>query len=147
MQIRTETMIDAPASTVWQVLTDFRAYGQWNPFILSIRGDLVEGEQLQVVVHQPGGRELGYHPKVLKVVPGEQLRWRARLMFGGLFDGEHYFLLEERQADDGSKQTRLIQGEDFSGWLVKWLTRSLHRTARGFAAMNQAIKKRAEAVA
>ncbi len=145
MQVRTETVINASPERVWDVLTDFRAYSQWNPFITGISGKLAQGEQLQVIVHQPGGRELSFHPKVLKVAAARELRWKAQLMFGGLFDGEHYFELHAAEGDEGLQQTRLVHGEQFSGLLVKMLTRRLTQTARGFASMNQAIKARAEA--
>ena len=37
-RIDTETLIQAPPQRVWSVLTDFAAYSQWNPFIVSITG-------------------------------------------------------------------------------------------------------------
>jgi len=37
--IATEILIQAPPTRVWQVLTDFGAYPQWNPFIVSLQGE------------------------------------------------------------------------------------------------------------
>lgn len=31
--IRTEIKIHAPVTIVWQTLTDFASYADWNPFI------------------------------------------------------------------------------------------------------------------
>ena len=35
-----ETPISAPVELIWDVLTDLPRYGEWNPFITSIEGDL-----------------------------------------------------------------------------------------------------------
>ncbi len=37
-KIETEIIIDAPVTTVWQVLTDFERHPTWNPFIKAIAG-------------------------------------------------------------------------------------------------------------
>jgi len=39
-----------------------------------------------------------------------------------------------------------VHGEDFKGLLVRFLGQQLTATARGFVFMNQALKRRAEAV-
>jgi len=57
----------------------------------------------------------------------------------GLFDGEHGFRLE---AIAGG--CRLHHGETFNGILVPLFGRMLDDTERGFAALNAALKERAE---
>ncbi|HWC70427.1 MAG TPA: SRPBCC family protein [Actinomycetota bacterium] len=47
-ELRTEIEIDAPPEQVWQVLTDFGAYPDWNPFIRSIEGEPQVGSRLNV---------------------------------------------------------------------------------------------------
>ena len=42
--------IEAPAATVWQVLTDFAAYGQWNPFVPECRCELKPGGAIEMQV-------------------------------------------------------------------------------------------------
>jgi hypothetical protein len=64
----------------------------------------------------------------------------GHLLVSGVFDGEHYFLLEPI----GSERTRFTQGEKFSGLLVGLLGGMLSATEAGFKAMNTALKKQAE---
>jgi hypothetical protein len=138
MQLRTEIDIDAPAREVWEVLTNFRAYPEWNPFITSVRGKPRVGQTLEVVLSPPRSREMKFTPEVLRVDPFVELRWRGVLYFDWLFVGEHFFQLKEIDA----RRTRLVHGEDFSGWLAKII--SFTNTTRGFVFMNQALKKRVE---
>ncbi|WP_083862001.1 SRPBCC family protein [Halogeometricum pallidum] len=42
-EIQTEIEIDAPPETVWEQLTDFASYEQWNPHISRVSGELREG--------------------------------------------------------------------------------------------------------
>jgi hypothetical protein len=77
---------------------------------------------------------------VITVRPERELRWLGQLFISGLFDGEHYFLLEPI----GAERTRLTQGENFSGLLVGVLGGALSATESGFKAMNTALKHEAE---
>jgi len=47
-ELRTEIEIDAPPERVWDVLTDFGAYPEWNEFITSIKGEPTVGSRLLV---------------------------------------------------------------------------------------------------
>ncbi|HRF20156.1 MAG TPA: SRPBCC family protein, partial [Chitinophagaceae bacterium] len=46
-QIITEIIINSSKEKVWQVLTDFSSYHVWNPFIISIEGELKKGSKLK----------------------------------------------------------------------------------------------------
>jgi hypothetical protein len=139
--IRTEIEIAAPLQRVWSVLMDLPGHQRWNPFVRSIEGIPRVGEMLKIVVQAPGGRSIRFRPRVLAVDTTHEFRWKGKFFVQGLFDGEHFFLLEARP--DGG--VRFQQGETFSGLLVPFLKSSLEgATKEGFIAMNQAIKREAE---
>jgi hypothetical protein len=138
--ITTETQINASAVRVWEVLTDFASYPEWNPFITSIRGSLVEGSKLQVRLEPPGGRGIKMTPTILSIVPQEQLKWLGHLLVPGVFDGEHRLQV----GDLGNGSARFTQEERFSGVLVPLTGRLLTKTRQGFEDMNQALKERSE---
>ena len=138
--IETKIEIDAAAARTWAVLTDFARMPSWNPFIKFISGNLAPGERLSVYVAPPGKSGMRFKPTVLTVRPQRELRWLGSLLIPGLFDGEHYFLLEPI----GGSQTRLRHGEKFSGLLVGLLGKTLAATEAGFAAMNTALKREVE---
>jgi hypothetical protein len=138
-EIRTEIHIAASAARVWAILTDLAAFPDWNPLVLEGSGELRPGARLRLRIRS--GRELRVRPLVLAARPERELRWRGELLHPWLFAGEHYFLLEP-----DPKGTRLVHGERFSGVLVGLVGRMLDaHAARDFAAMNQALRRRAEA--
>ena len=140
-QLYTEINIDAPAGRVWQVLTDFDAYPQWNPFMTKASGTPVQGERLTIRMQPEGGRAMTFRPRVREAVPQRRLRWLGRFLLPGIFDGEHSFTIEP--LDNGG--VRFIQQENFRGVLVPLMARSLQRhTLPAFERMNQAVKRRAE---
>jgi hypothetical protein len=142
-EIVAEVEIEAPAERVWQVLTDFERYREWNPSIRRISGEKRAGGRLDFEGAMGGTRTMRFRPEVLVYEPERELRWLGTLFVRGLFDGEHGFVIE--QLDAG--RSRFVQSERFRGVLVPllwWIIGA--NTVRGFEAMNRALKERAEGV-
>jgi hypothetical protein len=135
--------ISASPARVWEILIDFPAYPSWNPFIRSISGAPMVGSRLKVKIQPQGGRQMSLAPTLLAVSPSKEFRWKGQLLFPGIFDGEHYFKLDEVSPGNA----RLTHGEIFSGFLVPLVFHGALRsgTELGFQAMNQALKDRTEA--
>ena len=143
-KLRTEIEIQASAERVWQLLTDFPSFPQWNPFIRKASGNIRVGERLEVKLQPSGASAMTFRPTVLKVEPNREFRWLGHLLVRGLFDGEHIFTIEPL----GEGRVRFTQREVFTGLLVPLFARGLDTdTRRGFEEMNQALKARAEQVA
>lgn len=140
-QITSKIDVHATPDRVWEILTDFDAYPEWNPFITSLAGSPSVGGKLDVFMKPPGGRGMRFKPTVVAVEPNRELRWLGRLIVPGLFDGEHVFQIEEVAPD----RVRFHQEERFKGMLVPLLMRFIESgTQKGFEAMNHALKARAE---
>lgn len=139
-ELRAEVEINAPVSHVYRVLTDFPHYAEWNPFITAISGPLVAGEPLTVEMSLPEGNTYVLEPRLMQVTENAELRWCGHFWLPALLEAEHFFQVSER----GAELTRFVQGENFSGFLLRFATTALTQTARGFVYMNQALKKRAE---
>ena len=116
--IQTSADIEASPAEVWEVLTDYAAYPEWNP-----TQDGLDGAT------------------VAMSVANETLRWETTTGLIGIFDGERTFTLEP--LDGGG--TRFTQSELFRGVLVPFAGESLkNETAPGFHAMNAALRERVE---
>ena len=140
--LSTEIEIAAPNERVWEILTDFERYPEWNPFVRKIEGEQMVGGRLTVHI-KPGDRKgMTLRPEVLRIERYKALVWKGKLFIGGLFDGKHEFLIEPIDKDT----TRFIHREEFTGILVPILWRMLEEdTRKGFIEMNTALKAAAEA--
>ena len=139
--ISTEIEIAAPASVVWEELTDGTSYPEWNPFVKHLSGDLVVGNHINITIQSEGNAPMDFTPEVLAAEVDAEFRWVGKLGFRGVFDGEHYFILEE--TDQGT--TILSHGESFRGILAYPLIALIgDDTRNGFELMNLALKARAE---
>ena len=140
-QLSAEVEVQASPDRVWEVLADFAAYHQWNPFIVQATGQAVPGSRLELRMRPPGGRTTTFRPEVLEADPGRKLRWLGRVLVPGLFDGEHRFTIQPT----GPGRVRLTQHEEFRGILAPLLLAFIAKpTLAGFHQMNQALKSRVE---
>lgn len=139
-ELRAAIDIQATPERVWEILTDFPAYPEWNRFIQSIEGRADPGSTLEVRIAPHGGKARTFKPTVLVAEPGRELRWLGRVLAPGIFDGEHSLRIEPI----GESRVHFVQAERFQGLLVPLFAAALDKTARGFTAMNEALKQRAE---
>lgn len=143
-EIQTQIEIVAAPEMVWGILADFAAYPDWNPFVTSIEGAQEVGARLTVRLEPPESRAMTFRPTVRRFEAERELRWLGHLVIPYIFDGEHSFRVEPGETGG----TTFHHGEHFSGLLavpMLWMIRK--NTARGFDAMNVALKERAEAAA
>ena len=94
MKIETEILKNAGLETFWKVLADFDKHPKWNPFIHSISAEKGVGKRLTVSKKSPGGKGMTFKPVVMKFDQNREFRWKGKLLVTGLFDGEHFFILE-----------------------------------------------------
>ena len=157
--LQADIEIQAAADQVWEVLTDFAAYRDWNPFIVEASGTPRPGQRRELTrglldshvgappssqystAFCPGRRPMTFRPQVLEADPGRRLRWLGRLLLPGLFDGEHSFTIEPI----GPERVRLAQHEEFRGPLAPLLLARIGEpTLAGFHQLNRALKVRVE---
>ncbi len=137
-EIKTEIIINASPEKVWKVLTDFKSYPDWNPFITSIEGDVFEGSKFKVRIKPLGSSGMNFSPICTSFNENVEFSWLGKLMTKGIFDGKHIF---ELQAVDQGR-TKLIQREEFNGILVPMFWKNLNVNTRwGFEMMNDKLKE------
>ena len=135
--------IAAPAETVWRTLLDFASYPQWSRFILAIEGEPQLGAHLAVQLDDGGGI-MRMRPTIVIFNENVELRWRGVVGASFLLSAEHSFRLQ--QLPGGA--TRFTQSETFGGILVPLFWKRLDgQTRRAFHSFNDALCRRAEAIA
>jgi hypothetical protein len=139
-EVYSEIQINASASVVWDILTDFEKFGEWNPFIKEISGTLKEGSELRIFIEPPNSKGMEFKPTLKKVETEKKIQWLGKIWIPKLFDGEHSWTIN--QIDDNT--VLFIQKERFTGIFIPFFTKLLKNTKSGFEMMNQNLKQRAE---
>jgi hypothetical protein len=141
--IQTGIIINAPLHVVWNNLMDFSSYPDWNPFI-HVTGDSAVGSKLKNTIFLEGQKPQIFRPEVIELKKEKIFRWEGHLFIKGLFDGEHYFILESVSVE----KTRLIHGENFKGIFSNIILKMIEdKTKAGFEKMNNALKIKCEQIA
>jgi hypothetical protein len=140
--VHTEIEIDATAERVWEILADFEAYPEWNPLIPSAEGCAEVGTTARIRL-AIGKLRVPITVEVLCADPGRELSWvgpaEERLRRVGR--GTHFFRIHP--IEDG--RVRFEHGEEFEGLVVpRRFARGERLLGRGYAALNRALKRRAE---
>jgi hypothetical protein len=142
-KIYTETLINTSIENAWSVLTDFKRYSEWNPFITKIEGLPEVGQRLKVTAFLRGTIPLFLCPTIISLIPQQELIWVGNLVAAQVFQGEHIFLLEKIKGNE--EQMKFIHTEKYYGLIHKPVSAVMANTnLAGFNAMNEAFKLRCE---
>jgi len=137
-QIITEQFIEASPDKVWDILMNTQAYGEWNPFIIKVEGEIKPKGKL-VNTMMIGDKTMTFKPTITAYEKGIYFEWLGKMPVG-MFNGRHFFRLNAQQGG-----TLLEHGEYFSGWLHGLILSKIgEQTRTNFIAMNQALKQEAE---
>lgn len=140
-EIHSNIDINASASLVWAILTDFGSYKRWNPFIRTILGKPSNGNALRVTFQRQGRAPTSTTSTLTYLREPRELRWSQRRLAPGLYTTEHRFRIESLPAGG----VRFHQTEQIQGLFASLVGRGSQRaTEEGFHAMNHALKSRAE---
>jgi hypothetical protein len=136
---RDAIVVEAPRELIWDVLTDFDAYEEWNPYVTRARGLASEGTELELTLDAADEEAEQVTAEVLIVHPRRKLEWRTRRLVPGLLDHEQIFRVLPLDA----RRFRVVQEARFEGLLAPIV--DLDGERRGLADMVAALAERATA--
>ena len=137
-QYHTSILIEASAEKVWEVLTDFSSYPQWNPLVGKLEGKMEEGKKIATFI-VPLNKI--YFPFLLSYKPNAELIWQGIQGAKFLLAGKHYYKLEKWS----DKETKLLHGENFTGLFSYFISKKLlKKMENAFISHNQILKQRIE---
>ena len=139
-EILPSTEIDAPPERVWEILTDFEKYHEWNSFTVTAEGPFEVGSVIKLLVAFPNGQRLTTTHTIDSIRPPYEMCWR-KLNFPLLLWSRRCQVIEPL---DGER-SRYLNREYFFGPLAPvanyFYGRQVHR---GLDEMAAALKQRAE---
>ena len=134
--------VQAPAEIVWDLVSDFSTWKDWNPLYRQAEGQLKIGTALTLEQHLPGEPAKVISPIVQDWVPYEQLHWRSSRL-GGFVTAIRYLEIENM----GPNNSTFSNGELFMGLLLRFVSRDERRKLKAaFTEMGEAVRDRAEAI-
>jgi hypothetical protein len=136
-EIYSDVEVKAGPGKVWDVVTGFDNFPDWNPFITSCTGELSEGSTLEMKLKPPGAEEMAVSSKVLSSTAPKEFRWSTG---GPLFSSEHVTTIQPI----GDERVLVVQRGMYSGLLAAFKGGQIDRVKLGLDAMNEAIAKQAE---
>ena len=140
-EVATDIQINSRSEIVWKILTDFKNYSQWNPILVKIIGELSIGNQLEIHVITIGGKNRIYHPKITKIIPNHELRWKGQFFSSKIFAGERIFSIEKLS----DNKVNFVNKEIFSGIGLKLVSQKTEDDIlASFKKMNEELKKTVE---
>ncbi|HJV65251.1 MAG TPA: SRPBCC domain-containing protein [Geomonas sp.] len=137
-EFRTEIALQAPAERIWELLSDFCLYPQWNPLIVQAKGQAKEGAQLELTVQLPAIPPFPIKPRLLCADPHSRLLWRHSLAFPALMSWTYGIELEPL----GQGRLKLIQKSSFGGVLGPLFSFALGNSMElGMSEFNKAVTR------
>jgi hypothetical protein len=136
-------VIDAPAGTVFRILTDLSRYADWNPWILAASGRVDEGATV-ALTSLVGGRAVKVDHRITRNRPDSELSWRDAAPCPALARGNTERRLETLADGKVSYRVELSLRGLATPVLGALIGRSL---AAGLRAETAALKQHAETLA
>lgn len=136
MRYHVSRSIDAPAQTVWDLLTDASTYANWNPAVISIEGPIATGNTIKLVsVVNP---KRTFSLKVTEMQQPRRMVWADGMPLG-LFKGVRTYRLVEQ-----GTSTEFAMTEEFSGPLAGLITKAIPDMTESFNQFADGLKQAAE---
>jgi hypothetical protein len=134
--------VKAPAALVWEVITDFAHYRDWNPFVVECRSTLEPGEPIDMQVMLTD-KPQDVHEVVVECVPGRRFAYRMKPIPLGALSSLRSHDIASRGAGSSTYRSHF----ELNGWLAP-VVLALYRKnlERAFGSMSAAIQQRAEAL-
>jgi len=140
-RVRAEIQIDAPPERIFDILTDLKSYGAWNPFTPRVESTLRLGDPVHLHVRLLGSRLSHRVEYVSRNERPVALCWGAAIGAPFLLRAERCQRLE--RIDE--RRTRFVNEDVLRGWLAPLAMRLFGPAMqRGFEDVAIALKQRAE---
>ena len=132
--------IAAPATTVWELLTDTDGYADWNEAVISIEGPIRQGERVRLVSIADPKRT--FKLKVDEMIAPTRMVWSDGMPLG-LFTGRRTYTI----TDAGAGRCEFSMTERFSGPLAGLITKAIPDLTGSFDLFADGLKAAAERAA
>jgi len=118
-------VFDINSDTLFQIVSDFNKYREWNTIIPKAKGELKIGTKLELTMNM-GGKTKPFNPKVISIDQGKSFSLSKILITKGMGELTHQFEFISLS----NNKTEFIQTWTGKGILVKMMWSKI---AKGFS--------------
>jgi hypothetical protein len=136
VKISHETSLFALTKTVWNVLTDFPRYLEWNSILPKVEGEAVPESELKVALHLPGWGRRNIQARVTGCIPPKYFSFESRHPWGEWFFHEEWIFRMKEQPDG----VRFVAEVFVTGLSLRF------RRSKVENALNRAVRNLSEAL-
>jgi len=129
--------IQAPAGTVWRILTDLPGWTRWNSTVERTVGDVERGAKITVFVKHGTGR--AFPLRVTELEAPRRMVWQGGMPLG-LFTGTRIYEIAAPTAATAAFSMR----EDYTGLLAGLIGKSIPNLQPAFDEFAQCLMREAE---
>lgn len=144
-EVQDSLVINASKKKVFELLTHWNAYPEWNPYITKIEGDPEVGQEIKVFFNMGFGPPLSLKCKVENVdAQKTTLSWEYQAALPWIYTAWHSFTIEEINPG----QCQIVQKEKMQGLFgnrLQWFYHNLLK--KRFHAMHEALRTQVEKAA
>ena len=133
---QTSTLIQAPAETIWRILTDAPNYPKWNTTVTKVEGRIAPGEKVTVHVKINPGR--AFPVKVSEFITNQKMVWEGGMPLVLFMGARSYTLTLPSVGVEFSMQ------EVYSGLMSPLIEKSIPDMQPAFEEFAACLKKAAE---
>jgi len=129
--------LNASKEKVWNVITDFPSYDQWNTvLVMRNNNDLEIGKKFKVTIIDEKGKHSKFNARTLTQNPYNSFSARQIMLEKWFFSATHHFIIEQKS----DSETTFIQTWNFSGILFKLFRKTFFKQLNRFNQMNSDLK-------
>lgn len=129
-------VINSNSETLFKVVSDFENYNSWNRIITNAKGQLEEGELLQLKM-KIDGKIIAFNPKVISIDRNKSFLLSKVFLSKRL--GEIMHLFEFKEVDND--RTEFVQTWTGKGVLIKIMWPKLKKGFSDFKIFNEDLEK------
>lgn len=137
-EITTEMALDAPAERIWELLSDFALYPEWNPLFTKAVGPTGAGDSFELMVELPGVGPFTVQPTMLVAERESRLCWQSSMFCQAVLGWKFSYELKPIS----NERLRFIQRSEFGGVLAPLFGFAMAKPVTdGMELLNQAVKR------
>jgi hypothetical protein len=111
IEIKETFEVNESIDKVWEFLTNFAKYPDWNPYLRKVTGEFKVNAPLWVQIHYPFWPPIIVKPQVAAITPPYSFSWKGSFIIPGWLDGLFLVVLYPLSPE----KTRIVIKERLEG--------------------------------